>query len=97
MVIWKFENWKIQIFDYRNKQAIFKFSIFKFSNWVNEQDHELFQRELQGIGGESDLAKLDTIAAEYGDRPGSYRNHHSDGLGDGLFQQPVIKADLFII
>ena len=92
--MWQFENLKV-ISGFQSQFS--NFQIFKFSNWVDEQDHKLFQRELQGVGGESDLANLDTVAAEHGDRSGSYRYHNSYGMGDGFFQQPVIKADLFII
>jgi hypothetical protein len=49
------------------------------------------------IDGESDLAFLDTVTAEHGDRAGGNRYHYSNGMGDGFFQQPGLKAGLFII
>ena len=76
---------------------IIELSNFHIIKLIYEQDRELFQRQLPWVIRESDLAFMDTVAAKHCDCPGSHRYHNSYGMGDGFFEQPVIKADLFII
>jgi hypothetical protein len=63
----------------------------------NEQGINLFQGELPRIDRESNLAFMDAVTAEYGDRVGGYRSYHGNGLDYGFCQQPDPEAYLFIL
>ena len=40
---------------------------------------------------------MDAIAAKYSNCIGSNCNNNCYGMGDGFFQQPIVKVDLLII
>ena len=76
---------------------IFKFSNFQIFKLGYDQDRYVFQRELPGVDGKSNLAFMDTVTTKHCYCFGGHRYHYSYGMGDGFFQQPIVEADLFII
>ena len=63
----------------------------------HEQDHNLLQRKLQRVTRKSDLANLESVATKYRYCTCGYCNHYRNGVGYGLFKQPIAEVDLFII
>jgi hypothetical protein len=76
---------------------VLSFYFIKLLICSHEQDHNLLQRKLQRVTRKSNLANLESVATKYDYCTCSYCYHYSNGVGYGLFKQPIAEVDLFII
>ena len=76
---------------------VLSFYFIKLLICSHEQDHNLLQRKLQRVTRKSNLANLESVATKYHYCTCRYCYHYRNGVGYGLFKQPIAEVDLFII